>query len=248
MNEANEAKTVRTILRIPGNWSHPGKLLENLPAGFRMTAEALVLPDGTEIEFTPMPPDDQFARIFQSSCRLPATAEETAIVNSYTVNIGLTGPGGSMRGALAMMQAGAAIVQAGGGGVFIDNSAMAHGGGQWLEMVEDASPDAVSFAFVSIIRGQHEVRTMGMHVLGQPDVVMKRSDLDADGNTIIEIIRYLAWGDKPIGDGHLLDDEAAGLRFQVRATSSDEFDAASPMHNPFGRFKLVSMKDIAENN
>ena len=244
----NEAKVVTTVLRIPGNWAHPGELVARLPAGFRLTPAALVLPDGTKIEITPMPPDDQFAQIFQSACRLPATEDETAIVNSYTVNIVLAGAGGSMRAAVTMMQAGAAIVHAGGAGVFIDNSAMAHGGGQWLEMAEDASPDAVSFAFVSIIRGRHEVRTLGMHVLGMPDVVMRRSDIDSDGRTIIEIIRYLAQGHKPIGDGHLLADEAATLRFQARAASHDEFDAGSPMHNPFGRFKLVSMKDIAENN
>jgi len=45
------------------------------------------------------------------------------------VNIGLTGPGGSMAAALAMMQAGAAIVHAGGAGVFIDNSGVAQPGG-----------------------------------------------------------------------------------------------------------------------
>ena len=41
---------VRTTLRIPGNWSHPGELIDRLPAGFRLTPEALILPDGTEID------------------------------------------------------------------------------------------------------------------------------------------------------------------------------------------------------
>jgi hypothetical protein len=218
-----------------------------MPAGFRLTPEALILPDRTEIELTPMPPDDQFAQIFKSACRQPATNDEMEIVNSYTVNIGLTGPGGSMKAALTMMQAGAAIVRAGGAGVFVDNSAVAHGGGKWIEMAEDGGPDALSFAFVSIVRGRQEVWTMGMHVMGLPDVVMRRSDLDADGDAIVDVIRYLCRGDKPVGDGHVLADEA-GPRFQAVATSSDRFDAGSPMFNPFGRLKLVSMKDIAESN
>ena len=54
-------------------------------------------------------------------------------------------------------------------------------------------------------------------------------------------------GDKPIGDGHLLADEQR-LRFQATATSTDERTAGSPMHNPFGRLKLISMRDIAETN
>ena len=183
-----EDTTVRVTLRIPGNWAHPGELIERMPAGFRLTPEALLLPDGTEIELTPMPPDDQFAQIFRSSCRQPAEDDELEIVDGYTVNIGLTGPGGSMAAALAMMQAGAAIVRAGGAGVFIDNSGVAHGGRKWIEMTEDGGPDAVSFAFVGMVRNRQEVWTIGMHVMGLPDIVMRRADVEPDGDTIIEVL------------------------------------------------------------
>jgi hypothetical protein len=244
---SQEDPIVRTTLRIPGKWSHPRELIERIPAGFRLTPDALLLPDETEIEFTPMPPDDQFAHIFKSSCRRPAADDELAILDSYTVNVVLSGPGGSMTAALTMLQAGAAIVRAGGAGVFIDNSAIAHGGRHWIEMAEDGGPDAVSFAFAGVVCGRQEVWTMGMHVMGLPDVVMKGADVGADGDNIIDVIRYLCSGGKPIGDGHLLADEH-GPRFRAVATSSREEDAGSPMYNPFGRLKLVSMKDIAENN
>jgi hypothetical protein len=245
MNRTNISP--RITLRIPGDWSHPGELLDRLPDGFRLTPEALFLPDGTEIEFTPMPPDGEFPQIFQSSCRQPATDDELAIVARYIVNVGLSGPGGSLESALTMMQAGAAIVRAGGAGVFIDNSGLAHGGGDWMEMANDGGPDALSFAFAAIIRGGHDVYTMGMQVMGFPDLLMRRSDLDEQGETIIEIIRYVCGGEKPIAVGHVLADEQ-GPRFQVVATTSDEFDAQSPMHNPFGRLRIVSLKDIAEGN
>src|SRR5690348_6077187 len=105
--------SVRTTLRIPGTWSHPGELLERLPAGFRLSPESLVLPDGAEIAFMPLPPVKQFVKIFASSCRQPATVEQLATVRRYTVNIGLSGPGGSLDAARAMLQAGAAVVRAG---------------------------------------------------------------------------------------------------------------------------------------
>ena len=245
MNE--ESTVVRTTLRIPGNWLHPRELIERMPSGFRLTPEALLLPDHTEIEFAPMPPDDQFAAIFKSSCRQPAADDEQEIVSRYTVNVVLTGPGGSMTAALSMMRAGAALVRAGGAGVFIDNSGVAHGGRKWIELTEDGGPDAVSFAFVGIIRGRQDVWTMGMHVLGLPDVVMRGPDAGADGETIIEVIRYLCHGGKPIGDGHVLADED-GPRFRAVATSRSDFGPGSPMHNPYGRLKLVSMQEIAERN
>jgi hypothetical protein len=146
-----------------------------------------------------------------------------------------------------MMEAASVILRAGGAGVFIDNSALAHGGENWLEMTEDGGSDAISFAFVAIIRGKTEVWTMGMHVLGLRDILMKRSDIEAEGFDIVEVIRYVARGDDPVEDGHIIADQN-GPRFQAFVQPSTEFPEGSPMHNPFGRLKLVSMRDIAEIN
>ena len=88
---------------------------------------------------------------------------------------------------------------------------------------------------------------MGMHVLGLRDVVMKRADVEAGDFDIIEVIRYLSRGEKPVGDGHVLAD-LDGPRFQVFTQDSPEELAGSPTYNPFGRLKLVSLREIAETN
>ncbi len=238
----------RITLRIPGGWSHPRELVERLPPGFRLTPETLCLPNGTTIEFIPLEPDDQFAEIFASSCRRPPTDDELSVVSRYTVNVGLTGDGGSLESALTMMQAGAAIVRAGGAGVFIDNSALAFGGRDWLELVDDGGPEAISFAFASIIRGSEEVYTMGMQVLGFPNLLMRSRDVDDRAETVIEIIRYVCGGDRPIAVGDILADDQGQPRFRVIAKKDDGFEAQSPMHNPFGILKIVSSKSVAEDN
>jgi hypothetical protein len=244
---ADAKKPVEIVFRIPGAWSQPLELMKGLPAGFRLTPQALIMPDGTQVEFNPLPPDTQFPEIFRSSCRQPPTEEELATVAGYAVNVVLQGPGGSKEAAHALMRAAAASGRAGAGGGVIDNCALAHGGQFWLDMTEDASPDAISFAFVAIVRGQTEVWTMGMHALGLRDVVMQRADVEYDGFDIVEVIRYLARGDKPIGDGHVIAD-LDGPCFQAFATESLAGSAASPMHNPFGRLKLVSIKYVAGQN
>src|SRR5262249_27073852 len=152
-------------------------------------------------------------------------------------------PGGSLDAARTMMQAGVAIVEAGGAGVFIDNSALAHGGSDWVAMAEDGGPEALSFAFVSIVRGARQVYTMGMQTMGFPDLSMASSDVDDRGDTIIEIICYICGGDRPMDIGHVLADEQ-GPRFQIAARDTDDFDATSSMHNPYGRLRIVSMKGI----
>ena len=88
---------------------------------------------------------------------------------------------------------------------------------------------------------------MGMHVLGLPDVRMRRIDADADDTAIVDVLRYLCRGEKPIGDGHVLADEN-GPRYQAQAVPGTDFKADSPMHNPFGRLQLISVKDLSERN
>jgi hypothetical protein len=245
MSETNLSPTI--TLRIPGVWSNPGELVSRLPAGFRLTPEALILPNGLEIEFVPMPPDGQFPQVFRSSCRRPPQDDERQAVDRYSVNVGLNGPGGSMEAARTMMQAGAAIVQAGGAGVFIDNSVLAHGGRDWVAMTDDGGPEAISFAYVSIVRGKQEAYTMGMHAIGFPDLLFRSSEVDEEGETIVAILRYLCEGGRSVDVGHVFADERS-LRFQVIDRTSDDFDADSPMHNPFGRLKIASVSGLAEKN
>lgn len=245
---SESAPPITVAFRIPGRWASPRELVERLPDDCRVTAEGkLVVPGGEPVELSGMPADDQFAGIFRGSCRHPATADELAVVDSYAVNILLRGPGGSLAAARGMMQAAAAVVRAGGAGVFIDNSALAHGGENWLAMTDDGSPDAISFAFVAIVRGRADVWTMGMHVLGLPDVVMSRTDVEVGEFDIVEMIRYLAAGDKPVGDGHLIGD-LDGIQFRTAAQTAPPELSRGPMHNPFGRLRLVNLRDIAESN
>src|SRR5258708_29588596 len=86
--------TPKITLRIPGDWSHPGELLERLPDGVRLTPEALILPNGPKIDFFPMAPDGEFPRIFESSCRRPPGDHELAAVAPHTHKRGFTRPRG----------------------------------------------------------------------------------------------------------------------------------------------------------
>lgn len=147
-----------------------------------------------------------------------------------------------------MLEAGAAIVAAGAGGVLIDNCGLAHGGQNWLGMADDGRPDAVSFAFVGIVRGDDEVWTMGMHVLGLRDIVMKRDDIELHDYDIVEVIRYMAAAEKPIENGHIVADTDAQPQFQAIAQPDAEGPEGSPMFNPFGRLKLISLRDIGQSN
>ena len=245
MNEQGVA--TRVTLRIPGCWADPRELLQRMPAEFVLHPDMLVAPDGTEFEFNPVPPDEEFPSVFQSACCRPLEEDQRVAIAGYTVNICISGPGGSLAAALAMMQAGAAVVRAGGAGVFIDNSARAHGGEDWIAMTEDGGSDAISFAFVSVIRGREKIYTMGMQVLGFPDLLMRPHLGEEPGESLVELIRYICAGGPAVDVGHVLADEVAP-RYQVVARENDQFPPHNVMHNPHGRLKIISIKEISEGN
>ncbi len=231
-------------LRIPGRWSNPRNLIEHLPDNCRVTPQALILADGSRMDLHFLPPDDQFPGIFRSICRGRPTEKELAAVEGYTVNVTLSGRGGSIESARKIMKAAATMVRAGGAGVFIDNSALSHGGEQWLEMTEDGGIDALSFAFVGIAQDDTEIETIGMHVLGLRDIVLKRADLERDYD-IVELIRIMVQGNKPVGN--ILSDNN-GSWFSCYTEDGDPKMATSPSHNPFGRLRLLKLRRTATSN
>jgi len=238
---------VETTLRIPGAWAGFDEIVSRIPKGFSICDDGMVMPDGQVIEIFPMKPDKDFPGVFESACRKPATAEELSTLKRYTVNLGLIGPGGSLEAAKTMLQAGAAIIQTGGAGVFIDNSMVAHGASLWNEMAAMNDIEAISFAFVGIIRRKTDLHTMGMNVLGKPDIVMSRSDFDENNDSMIEMIRYVCSSKKVIGDGHIIANEF-GPQFQTKLIETDDAPVGSYLHNPSGRIQLINAKTIRDRN
>ncbi len=233
-------------LRIPGRWSQPRDVIKRLPGSCRMTPKGLVLPDGSRFDLGFFPPDKQFPQVFRSSCRHPPTEKELAMVDGYALMVTLSGIGGSMEAARTIMEAAAILVRAGGAGVFIDNSVLAHGGELWLEMAEDGGMDALSFAFAGIVKTNPDIWTVGMHILGLCDMVLKRTDLEKDFD-IVELIRSMVREGKPIRDGHILAG-VNGRRFNCCAADGDPITLSLPMRNPFGRFRLTKLRDAANKN
>lgn len=239
--------SIEITLRIPGLWTSPGELIQRLPEGYQLSPDGMTLPDGQRIGFAPMQPDGQFAGIFESSCRRPPSREELDCVRRYSVNVCLFGPGGSLQAARTMMQAAAVIVRAGGAGVFIDNCGLAFGGKIWLELTQDGSPDALSFAFVSVVEGDDEFWTMGMHSLGFPEVKLPTGSHHADAEQVIDVLRYICESDRPVEVGHLLVLDK-GVSLQVSKKSDCQLPKGSPMYNPLGCMTLQSGQAIAEMN
>ena len=225
-------------LRIPGLWSGPEEFVKRLPRGCRCTPEMLTLADGTQFEFNALPADEEFPGIFAGSCPKLPTEDERQRIENYKVNLCLTGHGGSIEAAKRIMEGAAAVLTAGGAGVFVDNSGIAHGASDWLTLLEDADGGGVYWAFVSAVRSDEEVYSLGMQILGFRDAVIPSTgNAEYDSRTLHSFLGYTAFSGAAIEEGEVFHD-AVLPTFRAYAQPDDRVEAAAPMFNPFGRWRL----------
>ncbi len=237
---------VQIEVRIPGTWAEPDELIERLPDGYGLSPRGLVTPSGQCLEVGFLPPDDQFVEVFATACRQNPTADEREAIENYAVIVTLGGPGGSLILASEFMRTAAALIAAGGSGVFVDNSAISHGGEAWTEMAEASPPtacdsEALSFAFTTVVGGRSRGYTHGMQVLGQPNLSMPPDAIGNNGEYIIDLVRQIAAGDYPKVAGAWT--VWSGRQYDVRWQPDNDFQPGSPLHNPYGQLHLRPLDD-----
>ena len=125
MNQATQSPSI--TLRIPGDWSHPGELLERLPPGFVWVPRFWLCRTARRSSLTPCRRTINLPGFSSRLAAGPPRVTNRPSVARYSVNIGLTGPGGSLESALIMMQAARRSSERA-ARRSIDNSALAHGG------------------------------------------------------------------------------------------------------------------------
>lgn len=233
-------------MRIPGAWERPQDFFENLQRDSPLTKDGAALLRNGQFELNVLPADDEFPRIFAGSCsKLPTESERDQIEN-YKVNICLTGPGGSPDSAKRLMRAAAAVIAAGGAGVFVDNSGIAHGATDWLKLLEGADDGGIYWAFVSAVRSEDEVYSLGMHILGYRDAIIPSTgNAEYDSRTLHSFLGFTAFSGAQLTDGELVGDTVLPT-FQVFSQADDRVPRDAPMFNPQGRWRLVPVD--AEQN
>jgi hypothetical protein len=119
----------RIELRIPGPWGSPGEIVDavrNADVGYEVRVgereedvSLVHLETGARFHIAAAEGDGEIADIFAETGRL--SPAEVEAIRAHRVKVFLSGAGGSLEAARAIMAAGAALVHAGGCGVMVDN-------------------------------------------------------------------------------------------------------------------------------
>lgn len=236
-------KIPRVSMRVPGPWSTIDELVERLPRGWRLERDALIPADGPPVFIEMMPADDEFPKIFEMSARRSPRREEGHQIHKYRSNAGLSGPGGSLYAAKHLLQTGAAIVRAGGAGVFVDNGLIAHGGADWLELASAcADPMAVFYAYVNIVCLKSQYHSHGMHTLGHRDAVIScRDQPRVSLRSIEDFLRASCCEGLTWKSGESFEN-SNGQAYRVRAIEDECPFEEHPILNPYGRYRLEELE------
>lgn len=189
------------------------------------------------------PFDPEFVRVFAGGCGRMPSERDRAGVEAHNALLCPVFPGGTAERAAAAVRHAAALIRAGGFGVFVDNSGLAHGSDDWLDLA-DAADDEDSggafWAFVNVYGAEDRLWSIGMHLFGHRDATLHdRGGDDAhDDFTLRNFLGYALRSGATIVDGHLLNDTSAGETLVASLVPDDEVPDAHPMHNPFGRYRL----------
>jgi hypothetical protein len=136
------------------------------------------------------------------------------------------------------MAAGAVVLEAGGAGVFIDNCGLAHGASDWLTLLDNFGDGGAYWAFVATVRGDAELYSLGMHVLGCRDAIIPSTgDEEYDRRTLHSFLGYTAFSGVAMRDGDIVNDPSLPA-FRVSKLADDPTPYDAPMFNPYGRWKL----------
>jgi hypothetical protein len=122
--------------------------------------------------------------------------------------------------------------------VFVDNSGIAHGATDWHALLDGASDGGAYWAFVSAVRSEDVIYSLGMHILGLRDAIIPSTgNAEYDARTLHSFLGYTAFSGATIQDGEMLGD-AVLPTFRAYAQPDDRVPAEAPMFNPYGRWRL----------
>src|SRR6185295_3689564 len=130
----------------------------------------------------------------------------------------------------------AALVRAGGYGVFADNSGNCHGTEDFLKLADDPEDGGAYWTFVAITGSRtHGLYSNGMHVFGFRDAVL--SDPPDDPQLAWFIINnflgYTYASGVTIHDGELMLDGPGEFPFRAVHVDDTKAPPNHPMHNPY---------------
>lgn len=231
------------VVGIPGPWSSLEELcliLRSNPRGWHLENSVLMHQQtGTrfELELYDHDPNLREAFVAAGAGRLSDPVLDAVASHIRTVYVLAFDRGKAIVGKL--IDACAALLDAGGHAIKIESSGLAHAPETWLELAESSLKDYLMVDhFVVYVGDAEEMSSCGMHSFALPDSTASRS-LDEDIQaTLTEFNRYVMRESPEIQDKQTFGLSDEGPVFKLSLEQYTLYPAGDMFHNPFGAWRL----------
>ena len=233
--------TPELVLCILGPWRNYAELVQDIAAsetGHQLTGSALLDTEGGfACDLLYEGADPALPAAFVKAGPHWAASEAMAAIAEHACVVYLAGRGGSREAAESMMRAAAALVEAGGLGVKVESTGIAHGPAYWTAMC-DALPELSAHRALVVYVTGADVYSCGMHNFGLPDAMTTATDKAAAADMLRTFTRYLLERAPQMEDGHTFSISEGAPVYRVLKVPAVDYGADSLFNNPYGAWRL----------
>ena len=231
------------VLCVPGPWRNRTELVERIvrDSDGYLFAGRVLLNMGTHFscELAHENPDPRMPRAFSAAGPHWRDTSEMEALASHASVVYLIGEGGSRESAENLMKCGAALLKAGGLGVKVESTGLAHKPNDWIEFCDGLPFFAAHRALVVYLAGS-EVNSCGMHNLGLRDAIAHcGSDPAAAVELVRTFTRYLFAETPSIRSGQTFSVASDAPVYRIEDHPGWDYGTDSLFTNPYGAWRLV---------
>lgn len=236
-------KQPEMVLCIPGPWKTHSELVQSIvkdSGGYIFAGRVLLhMESHFSCELIHERADPNMSRAFYAAGPHWRGSVEMQRIGSHESVVYLVGRGGSRDAAQKLMQCGLGLLNAGGLGVKIESTGLAHSPDDWRSYCGDFDSFTAHRALVVYLTGA-EVHSCGMHNLGLPDALTPGGK---DQATAVELLRVFTWylfAEGPvINNGQTFSVAAGAPIYRITDHPGWDYGPDSLFTNPYGAWRLV---------
>lgn len=231
------------VLCVPGPWRTHSDLVESIATksgGFLFAGKVMInLETQAIFRLEHQVADPRVTTSFRAAGPHWKDTPEMEAIGGHASVVYVVCDGGSRVAAEASMDAGAALLRAGGFGVKVESTGLSHSPRAWLQFTHDRELFAAHRAFVVYLTGD-ECASCGMHNFGLPDAIVRGLNKQAASELLRAFTWYLFTESPTIESGQTFSSSAEAPVFRIESAASIDYGPGSLFNNPYGTWRLVS--------
>lgn len=234
---------VQIVLGVPGMWRTRSDIVQAVASRaqpYMYAGNMLLNTETKQMCFVEIQEHDPTLRnAFAIAGHRSLTAADLDGIAAHTLTPYLIGDGGSIEAAVAMLDAGCAILRAGGLAVKVESSGIAYSASDWQSLAARHDDAAVFRAFVTFVRSGDDYYSCGMHTLGHRDAIVRGSGSGADVAALLQtFLFYLLHEHLVLNAGETFSVDAHSQYYRLMEAPSNMYPDDHPFTNPFGMWRL----------